>query len=222
MTDFGLAKRSQGGTGLTRKGDVLGSPGFMAPEQAAGDQSAVTTATDVYGLGAILYALLTGRAPFEGRSFHQTIARLQSEPPEPPSRINRSAPRALELICLKCLEKSPTRRYASDQALALDLARYLAGEPIEARPVSTSARVWLRIRRHPTQTALAGALVVAMIAGVAASIMLWLRAETSLAAERRAPRAAREQHRQLERVEPEARAGQGARARSPHSRPGTF
>ena len=148
VTDFGLAKRSQAGTGLTRKGDVLGSPGFMAPEQASGDSSAVTIATDVYGLGAILYALLTSRAPFAERRFHQTIARLQSEPPEPPSRISRAVPRPLELICLKCLEKEPSRRYASAEAVAQDLKRYLAGEPLEAKPVSTPA---LRRgdRRHP-------------------------------------------------------------------------
>jgi eukaryotic-like serine/threonine-protein kinase len=186
VTDFGLAKRSQAGTGLTRKGDVLGSPGFMAPEQASGDSGAVTTATDVYGLGAILYALLTGRAPFAERSFHQTIARLQSEPPEPPSRISRAVPRPLELICLKCLEKEPARRYASAQAVAQDLNRYLAGEPLEAKPVSKSARLWLWVRRHPTQSALAGALVFAMLSGAAVATALWLRAEASLKAERSA------------------------------------
>ena len=129
---------------------------------------------------------LTGRAPFAERSFHQTIARLPSEPPEPPSRISRAAPRPLELICPKCLEKEPSRRYASAEALAEDLKRYLAGEPLEARPVSTSPRLWLWVRRHPTQSALAAALVVAMLAGAAVSTTLWLRAEASLKAERSA------------------------------------
>jgi tetratricopeptide (TPR) repeat protein len=188
VTDFGLAKRAQGGTGLTQPGAVLGSPGYMAPEQAGGDPGAITTATDVYGLGAILYALLTGRAPFEGRSFHETIARLQAEPPEPPSRANRDVPAPLELICLKCLEKEPARRYSSAAAVADDLRRWLAGEPIAARPVGTMVRAWLWIRRHPTQAGLAAALALALVVGTAVSTGLWLRAEASLGAERHSRR----------------------------------
>jgi serine/threonine-protein kinase len=184
VTDFGLAKRAQGGTGLTQPGAVLGSPGYMAPEQAGGDPGAITTVTDVYGLGAILYALLTGRAPFEGRSFHETLARLQVEPPEPPSRVNRGVPAPLELICLKCLEKEPARRYPSAAAVAEDLRRWLAGEPITARPVPTTVRAWLWIRRHPTQAGLAAALALALVVGTAVATSLWLRAEASLDAER--------------------------------------
>jgi serine/threonine-protein kinase len=186
ITDFGLAKRVQGRTGLTQPGALLGSPGYMAPEQASGDAAAITTATDVYGLGAILYATLTGRAPFEGRSFHETLARVQVEAPEPPSRVNRSVPSPLELICLKCLEKEPGRRYSSAAAVADDLARWLAGEPIVARPVPTTVRAWLWIRRHPTHAALVAALVLALVGGAGAATLLWLRAEASLGAEREA------------------------------------
>jgi serine/threonine protein kinase len=207
VTDFGLAKRAQGSAGLTQRGAVLGSPGYMAPEQAAGDPAAVTTATDVYGMGAILYSLLTGRAPFVGRSFHETISRLQAEPPEPPSRINRNVPTPLELICLKCLEKEPARRYPSAQAVADDLRRWLAGEPIAARPVPTTVRAWLWIRRHPTQAALAAALALALVAGTAVSTALWIRAEVSLSDERHSRRllelsykGLNRSHRELERA----------------------
>jgi tetratricopeptide (TPR) repeat protein len=160
----------------------------MAPEQAGGDPAAVTTASDVYGLGAILYVLLTGRAPFEGRSFHERIARLRAEPPEPPSHVNRNVPAPLELICLKCLEEEPARRYPSAAALADDLRRWLAGEPITARPVPTIVRAWLWIRRHPTQAGLAAALTLALGVGTALATSLWLRAEASLRAEREALR----------------------------------
>jgi serine/threonine-protein kinase len=184
VTDFGLAKRAQKGTGLTQRGAVLGSPGYMAPEQASGDPAAVTTATDVYGLGGILYALLTGRAPFEGRSFHETLARVQTEPPERPSRINRIVPSQLELICLKCLEKEPGRRYPGAAAVAEDLRRWLAGEPIQARPVPPAVRAWLWVRRHPTQAALAAALALTIVVGAGVTTSLWLRALASLNAER--------------------------------------
>src|SRR6516225_1468484 len=175
VTDFGLAKRAQKGTGLTQRGAVLGSPGYMAPEQASGDPAAVTTATDVYGLGAILYALLTGRAPFEGRSFHETIVRLRTEPPEPPSRVNRNVPAPLELICLKCLEKEPARRYASAAALAEDLRRWLAGEPIAARPSGSFERVWRWCRRNPALAAAnIAAAVVTTVLAIGSTIAAWI------------------------------------------------
>ncbi len=126
VTDFGLAKRIEGEEGLTVSGAVMGTPAYMSPEQAAGQNSAVTTASDVYGLGAILFAALTDRAPFVGNSVMLTLDRVRNNPPDAPHRLNPGVPRDLEVICLKCLEKDPRRRYASAQDLADDLRRWLA------------------------------------------------------------------------------------------------
>ena len=135
VTDFGLAKRVDGDIELTRSGAILGSPPYMAAEQASGRRGAVTTATDVYGLGAILYALLTGRPPFQGDSVLETIEKVKTCEPEPPSSINPRIDRDLQTICLKCLQKDPQRRYETAQELADDLNRWRRGEPISARPV---------------------------------------------------------------------------------------
>ncbi len=167
VTDFGLAKRVEGDSELTRSGAIVGTPAYMAPEQASAKKGTVTTATDVYGLGAILYALLTGRAPFGGTTVLDTLEQVRERPPEPPRKLNPRVPRDLEVICLKCLEKDPRRRYASADALAEDLKRWLAGEPIAARPVGVVERAGLWTRRHPTAAALAGTSVVAMIAIIA-------------------------------------------------------
>ena len=180
VTDFGLAKSVRAHAGLTRIGSVLGSPGYMAPEQAMGDLAKVTTATDVYGLGAILYSLFTGRAPFDGMSAHETIYRLCNDLPEPPTSLNRVVPRPLEVICLKCLEKDPARRFSSAAAVADDLKRWQAGEPIMARPVPTPVRAWLWVRRHPSQAVLAGALLCTLIAGFAGIFSLWRQAEKTI------------------------------------------
>src|SRR5262249_18149880 len=155
-------KRVRDPLGLTEPGAIMGSPGYMAPEQSSGDPAAVTTASDVYGLGAILYALLTGRAPFAGGSVHETIARLRDEPPQPPARVNRAARRRLEQVCLMCLEKDPARRYPTAHALAADLRRWMAGEPVLAQPepLTERTRRWVRRRR----TALAAAAAVMLVA----------------------------------------------------------
>ena len=138
VTDFGLAKRVEGDSELTYSGAIMGTPAYMAPEQASGRRGAVTTASDVYGLGAILYALLTGRAAVRRRLDRRDA---RASPLGDAARLRRRStrePRATwKSICLKCLEKDPARRYASAQALAEDLGRYLAGEPIVARPVTT-------------------------------------------------------------------------------------
>jgi serine/threonine-protein kinase len=135
VTDFGLAKRL-GETGRTRSGTLIGTPGYMAPEQASGRGKEPTAATDVYGLGAVLYALLTGRPPFQAETLLDTLAQVLDQPPAPPRLLNPKIDPDLETVCLKCLEKDPGERYASAEELAEDLGRYLRGEPVEARPPS--------------------------------------------------------------------------------------
>ena len=134
VTDFGLARYVQGGPELTLSGTRVGTPSYMAPEQALGQSSAIGPATDVYALGAILYELLTRRPPFKGESAAETERQVIANDPVPPSRLNARVPRDLETICLKCLHKEPHRRYASAAVLKADLDRFLSGEAISARP----------------------------------------------------------------------------------------
>jgi tetratricopeptide (TPR) repeat protein len=183
VTDFGLAKRLRGGNDLTETGAIMGSPGYMAPEQASGDPAAVTTACDVYGVGAILYALLTGRAPFEGSSVHETIARLHDQPAEPPSRINRAVPRPLDQICLMALEKDPARRYATAEALAADLRRWLAGEAVLAQPepLTERTRRWMRRRRTAVAAAAAAMLVALVGLATVLAVLGWAHRDLSAA-----------------------------------------
>ena len=166
VSDFGLAKQVEGDGSLTESGAVLGTPAYMAPEQAAGSKRLVTTLSDVYGLGAVLYALLTGKPPFGGDSVMETLDQVRQQPPVPPSRLNPKVPRDLEIICLKCLEKDPQRRYPSAQALAAELRRFLGGEPIQARPVSAFEKGWRWCRRRPVIAGLTAALVVAVLGGL--------------------------------------------------------
>ena len=162
VTDFGLAKRVHGDSDLTQSGAILGTPPYMAPEQASGKRGMVTTATDIYGLGAILYALLAGRAPFSGDSPLETLEQVRERIPEPPSKYNLRVPRDLEVICLKCLEKQPERRYGSAQALAEDLRRYLNNEAILARPVGVATRALMWCARNRALTRLGVALALTM------------------------------------------------------------
>jgi serine/threonine protein kinase/tetratricopeptide (TPR) repeat protein len=177
VTDFGLARRLDHDFDLTHSGAIVGTPSYMSPEQATGARGSLTIAADIYGLGSILYALLTGRGPHTGNSLAEILFRVRDERPEPPTRLNPKVPRDLEVICLKCLEKEPKRRYASAQALADDLARWLAGEPIAARPVSWATRVWMFCRRHPALASLAAMLVFAIAAGLGGVAWQWRKTD---------------------------------------------
>jgi serine/threonine-protein kinase len=154
ISDFGLARRLQGGTALTQSGVALGTPSYMAPEQARGQTQAIGPAVDVYALGAILYELLTGRPPFYAETAVATVHQVITQDPVPPSRLNFQVPRDLETICLKCLQKDPARRYATAAALANDLRRFGEGRPIQARPVGWAERSWRWCKQKPTTAAL--------------------------------------------------------------------
>jgi serine/threonine-protein kinase len=175
VTDFGLARYVEGGPVLTLSGTRLGTPSYMAPEQALGQPRAIGPTTDVYALGAILYELLTGRPPFKGESPAETERQVIANDPVPPSRLNAGVPRDLETICLKCLHKEPHRRYASAEALADDLERFQRGDAIAARPEGRLGRLIRQVRRRPVfSTALAAGLLCATaLAGGG----LWLSSE---------------------------------------------
>lgn len=149
ITDFGLAKRTGTSAGDTHTGAIVGTPSYMAPEQARADK-AVTTAADVYALGAILYELLAGRPPFKADSVMETLFQVMADAPPEPRTLNENADRDLCAIALKCLEKEPKARYESADELADDLDRWLAGEPTRARPLGTAAQAWRWIKRHTT------------------------------------------------------------------------
>jgi serine/threonine protein kinase/WD40 repeat protein/Tfp pilus assembly protein PilF len=171
ITDFGLAKLLiGGGPTLTESGVFLGTPGYTAPEQAAGKSKEIGPATDIYSLGAILYQLLTGRPPFKAETPQETLAQVQSQEPVSPSRLRPKLPRDLSTICLKCLEKEPGKRYATAEALADDLQRFLAGEPIQARPVSSPEKLWRWCRRRPALASLIITVSLLLVLIAAASI----------------------------------------------------
>jgi TolB-like protein/Flp pilus assembly protein TadD/predicted Ser/Thr protein kinase len=159
LTDFGLARLVESESSVTQTLDVLGTPSYMAPEQAVGNNAAVSNATDVYGLGAVLYQLLTGHPPFAGGTTYETIKLLEETEPRPPRSLNPKIDRDLSTICLKCLEKDPTRRYSSAVALAEDLERWLKHEPIQARHTGIFARGKKWVRRNPTSALLVACLV---------------------------------------------------------------
>jgi hypothetical protein len=161
ITDFGLVKRLHGGADLTQTGHIVGTLGYMAPEQAAGRSKEVGPAADVYALGAILYECLTGRAVFQGDGDLEVLQQIVNAEPAPPSRLRPELPRDLEVICLHCLRKQPNQRYASALALAEDLRRFQAGRPVLARPPGRAVRLWRRLRRSPV---LAGGLALALAA----------------------------------------------------------
>jgi serine/threonine protein kinase/tetratricopeptide (TPR) repeat protein len=168
LTDFGLARLLETESSVTRTMDVLGTPSYMAPEQAVGNNAAVSSTTDIYGLGAVLYQLLTGQPPFAGGTTYETIKLLLDTEPRQPRLLNPKIDRDLSTICLKCLEKDPERRYSSALALAEDLEHWLKGLPIIARPVSPLGRMWRWARRNPKLVATS---VVGLLLGAAA---IWL------------------------------------------------
>jgi hypothetical protein len=171
ISDFGLARRLKGEGDLTRTGTALGTPSYMAPEQACDTAGPVGPATDVYGLGAVLYEVLTGRPPFLAGSVLETIRQVITLEPVPPSRLNPRVPRDLETVCLKCLHKEPQRRYTSAAALAEDLRRYLAGQVVEARPVGPLERTGKWIRRNKWVAGLSAAAVFTLLAGTVVSLL---------------------------------------------------
>lgn len=167
ITDFGLAKRVEGKSDLTITGQVLGTPSYMSPEQAAAQHAIIGPPTDIYALGAILYELVTGRPPFRSESIGEILRQVQHDEPVRPRLLNPKLPRDLETICLKCLEKEPRKRYVSARSLADDLDRFLRGEPILARPISRPARIWRWCRRKPVVAGLSAVSALAIALTIA-------------------------------------------------------
>jgi WD40 repeat protein/predicted Ser/Thr protein kinase len=175
LTDFGLAKLVAKDSTLTRTVAMLGTPSYMSPEQARGEARHLTTAVDVYGLGAVLYELLTGRPPFAGGTTMETVRQVLEKEPTPPRALSPSADRDLETICLKCLEKAPASRYGSAEALAEDLERWLNHEPILARRTTPVERLAKWMRRNPKVAALTVLLNVVFVVGVAGILAMSVR-----------------------------------------------
>jgi serine/threonine-protein kinase len=165
VSDFGLARRLDGPAALTRSGAAVGTPSYMAPEQARGPANTVGPAADIYALGAILYECLTGRPPFRGETAAETLDQAIHREPTPPGRLNPRLPRDLETICLKCLDKDPDLRYPAAVDLAADLGRFLNHEPIWARPVGRAERVLRWARRRPAAAGLLTAIVLLFLVG---------------------------------------------------------
>jgi len=194
ITDFGLVKRLEDEASQTRTGTVMGTPSYMAPEQARGDKE-VGPLADVYALGSILYCLLTGRPPFMAASAIDTVMQVLKEEPVPPRRLQPKIPVDLDTVCLKCLQKEPSKRYASALELAEDLRRFLAGAPILARPIATPQRVWRWCRRNPRiaiPSALAMVLLlVLLIGGWAGAAVIYQKSVAETKAKKEAEQHAR-------------------------------
>ncbi len=177
VTDFGLAKHL-GQNGLSHTGELIGTPNYMAPEQAAG-QKGVGPAADIYSLGAILYECLTGRPPFQGETLLAIMGQIAHVDPAPASQVRDGVPLDLETVCLKCLSKSPKARYATAQHLADDLNRFLNGKPTLARPLGLAGRTFKMVRRYPVITGLLGLVGVTLFGGLISALLLWQRAVTA-------------------------------------------
>jgi hypothetical protein len=195
ITDFGLAKLSQRGSDITRSGAVVGTPSYMAPEQARGRQKIVTTAADIYSLGAVLYEGLTGKPPFRGESPVDTLLQVLEREPDHPRQANPRVDPDLATICMKCLDKEPERRYESAEALAEDLENWLAGRPIQARPATLWERSRKWARREKTKAALVAAVAAILLlcaAGGPFATIGWLRARDLAGTEAQARDAAQQ------------------------------
>lgn len=179
VADFGLAKLAGGDSSLTLSTAVLGTPAYMAPEQASGNTRDAGTPADIYALGAVLYELITGRPPFVGRSALEVLRLVADVEPPRPASLDPKLDRDLEAVCLRCLEKAPGRRYASAAALAEDLDRWLRHEPLSIRPLSLGQRALKWVRRRPVIAALGLLSVLALVLGVAGVTWQWRRAEAA-------------------------------------------
>lgn len=177
VTDFGLAKKVKGDSNLTASGQILGTPSYMPPEQAAGRIDQVNESADVYSLGAVLYATLTGRPPFQADNPLDTLMHVLEREPVAPRALNPTLPLDLETICLKCLEKDRRRRYESARSLSAELQRFLNGEPILARPIGRTARAWRWCRRNPVVAGLTTTVVVSLLVGLTTTIWQWSEAD---------------------------------------------
>jgi|GEM_PF-1194722 len=178
IADFGLAKLlDEANDGATRSGQLVGTPGYAAPEQVSTVGDGVTASADVYALGAILYHLLTGRPPFRSDSTLETLLQVMRDPPNPPTKLNPQVPRDLETICLTCLHKDPAKRYASAEALADDLRRYIDGRPVRARPIRLLGRAIRWARRYPAAAGLIGLAICFTAMVVVGAVWQWREAE---------------------------------------------
>jgi len=178
ITDFGLVKDLVNDAGHTRTGAIMGTPSYMAPEQASGEGHTIGFAADVYALGAILYECLTGQPPFKAATAFDTVLMVLDRDPVSLRRLNGEVPRDLEIICLKCLSKETGKRYDSALSLAEDLRRFLDGVPIQARPISAGERAFKWARRRPAVAALLSVVIVGLATGIPLLVGLWLRAES--------------------------------------------
>lgn len=221
LTDFGLAHVAEEGSESTKSGALIGSPAYMSPEQASGETKAISARTDVYGLGTVLYELLTGRRPFLGTSDIDTLRRVVDDTPTPPSQIKPELPRDLEAICLRCLEKKAVCRYATAGALAADLGRFLAGEPTLARPLGPLGRTVRWIQRNRWVASLGILVFSLLLLGVAVSTFAALRiaqerniAEKSAADAREAERGLAEALAHMERAREDEKTARAAAEQS--------
>jgi serine/threonine protein kinase len=186
LTDFGLARLVEAESTVTRTLEVLGTPSYMAPEQAVGNNAAITSATDVYGLGAVFYQLITGHPPFAGGTTYETVRMVLETQPRQPRLCNPKVDRDLETICLKCLEKEPAKRYASAESLAEDIERFLRNEPIRSRRSSRMEHVWRWCKRKPLVASLIATLVMVVAIGLAGALWELQRVQAERVLVRRA------------------------------------